>query len=210
MNDSINGAAAMKLTLLLVASLLVIVSLLLISPATIVGQEQGPAAVGERLAADTLEATVLGNPFVAPKDWSIRVKGPATILEAPEGGSWIALVDLQAKTADEALKAAWQAYRPEATWPVKVTNDLPDRDGWSRLRDECLNANWFTSERRATKNRGVATRLQSAAPTQFVRLLVACSICTYTSGDDGMRKASTWMLEKGIQRNRFSRPHPRR
>jgi CubicO group peptidase (beta-lactamase class C family) len=134
MNGSINGAAAMKLTLLLVASLLVIVSLLLIRPATIVGQEQGPAAVGERLVADTLEATVLGNPFVAPKDWSIRVKGPATILEAPEGGSWIALVDLQAKTADEALKAAWQAYRPEATWPVKVTNDLPDRDGWSRRR----------------------------------------------------------------------------
>jgi len=28
--------------------------------------------VGERLAADTLETTVLGNPFVAPKDWSIR------------------------------------------------------------------------------------------------------------------------------------------
>jgi len=134
MNGLINGAAAMKLTLLLVASLLVIVSLLLISPATIVGQEQGPAAVGERLAADTLETTVLGNPFVAPKDWSIRVKGPATILEAPEGGSWIALVDLQAKTADEALKAAWQAYRPEATWPVKVTNYLPDRDGWSRRR----------------------------------------------------------------------------
>jgi CubicO group peptidase (beta-lactamase class C family) len=134
MNGSINGAAAMKLTLLLVASLLVIVSLLFVSPATIVGQEQGPAAVGERLTADTLETTVLGNPFVAPKDWSIRVKGPATILEAPEGGSWIALVDLQAKTADEALKAAWQAYRPEATWPVKVTNDLPDRDGWSRRR----------------------------------------------------------------------------
>src|SRR6266702_7319478 len=55
------------------------------------------------------------------------------------------------------------------------------------------------SQRRATKNRGVATRLQSAAPAQFVRLLVACSVCTHTSGDDGMRKASTWMLEKGIQ-----------
>src|SRR6266481_7192916 len=54
------------------------------------------------------------------------------------------------------------------------------------------------SQRRATKNRGVATRLQSAAPTQFVRLLVACSLCTYTSGDGGMRKASAWLLEKGI------------
>jgi len=123
----------MKLTRLLVASLLVIGCLLIIGPAMIAGQEQGPAA-GERLAADTPKTTVLGNPFVAPKDWSVRVKGPATILEAPEGGSWIALVDVQANTADEALKAAWQAYRPEATWPVKVTNDLPDRDGWSRRR----------------------------------------------------------------------------
>src|SRR5882724_7625118 len=54
------------------------------------------------------------------------------------------------------------------------------------------------SQRRATKNRGVATRLQPGAATQFVRLLVACSLCTYTSGDGGMRKASAWMLEKGI------------
>ena len=110
----------MKLTLPLVASLLVIVSLLLISPATIVGQEQGPAAVGERLAADTLETTVLGNPFVAPKDWSIRVKGPATILEAPEGGSWIALVDLQAKSADEALKAALAVVATMMRGPVPI------------------------------------------------------------------------------------------
>src|SRR6478609_1738213 len=55
------------------------------------------------------------------------------------------------------------------------------------------------SPRRATKNRGVATRLQPGAPTQFARVLVACSLCTNTSGDDGMRKASTWMLEKGTQ-----------
>src|SRR6266436_6829937 len=54
------------------------------------------------------------------------------------------------------------------------------------------------SQRRATKNRGVATRLQPGAATQFVRLLVACSLCTYTSGDGGMRKASAWLLEKGI------------
>jgi len=32
------------------------------------------------------------------------------------------------------LAAAWQAYKLEAKWPVKVSNDLPDRDGWSRRR----------------------------------------------------------------------------
>jgi len=92
-------------------------------------QKSGP------LSADTPETTVLGNAFIAPKDWSIQVKGPATILAAPEGDSWIALVDVQGATAEEALAAAWRAYTPDAKWPVKVTHDLPDRDGWSRRRN---------------------------------------------------------------------------
>jgi CubicO group peptidase (beta-lactamase class C family) len=88
----------------------------------------------EHLTADTPKTTVSGNAFLAPKDWSIRVNGPATILEAPEGDSWLVLVDVQAKSADGALAAAWKAYKPDAKWPVKVTNDLPDRDGWSHRR----------------------------------------------------------------------------
>jgi CubicO group peptidase (beta-lactamase class C family) len=87
-----------------------------------------------RLSADTPKTTVLGNAFIAPKDWSLVVKGPATILEAPEGGSWIALIDVPGNNAEQALAAAWKAYKPEAKWPVKVSNDLPDKDGWSRRR----------------------------------------------------------------------------
>src|SRR6516162_8232496 len=88
----------------------------------------------EHLSADSPRTTVLGTAFIAPKDWSIRVKGPATILESPEANSWIVLVDVQANGQDEALAKAWQAYKPGAKWPVKVSNDLPDRDGWSRRR----------------------------------------------------------------------------
>jgi CubicO group peptidase (beta-lactamase class C family) len=86
------------------------------------------------LSADTPSTTVLGNTFIAPKDWSIRVRGSATILEAPEGDSWIALVDVQAAGPDEALAAGWRAYKPDAKWPLKVSNDLPDKDGWSHRR----------------------------------------------------------------------------
>src|SRR5690242_11628273 len=101
--------------------------------------QAAPAAVAiaqlsEGLSADTPKTTVLGNAFLAPKEWSIRIKGPATILEAPEGGSWIALVDVQAKGNDDALAAAWHAYKPDAKWPVKVSDDMPDKDGWSRRR----------------------------------------------------------------------------
>jgi len=54
--------------------------------------EAGAAA--EPLAADTPTTTVRGNRFVAPEGWTLRVRGTATILEAPEGDSWIALVDV--------------------------------------------------------------------------------------------------------------------
>ena len=123
---------------LLVCSLLGIASALLLEPALSASTQPAinaaSAQVPEKLSADTPKTTVLGNAFIAPKDWSIRVKGPATILEAPEGDSWVALVDVEAKTQDEALAAAWQAYKPDAKWPLKVSNDLPDRDGWSRRR----------------------------------------------------------------------------
>jgi CubicO group peptidase (beta-lactamase class C family) len=123
---------------LLVSSLLVFASALLLEQAVSASAQPAIKAAGaqapEKLSADTPKTTVLGNAFIAPKDWSIRVKGPATILEAPEGDSWVALVDVEAKTQDEALAAAWQVYKPDAKWPLKVSNDLPDRDGWSRRR----------------------------------------------------------------------------
>jgi CubicO group peptidase (beta-lactamase class C family) len=123
---------------LLVCSLLVFASALLLEQALSAAAQSAinaaSAQAPERLSADTPKSTVLGNAFIAPKDWSIRVTGPATILEAPEGDSWVAFVDVEAKTQDEALAAAWQAYKPNAKWPLKVSNDLPDRDGWSRRR----------------------------------------------------------------------------
>ena len=100
-----------------------------LSAAAATGQASG------RLPADTPKATALGNAFMAPKDWSLGVKGAATILEAPEGNSWIALVDVRANNAEQALAAAWKVYKPEAKWPVKVSNDLPDKDGWTRRRE---------------------------------------------------------------------------
>jgi CubicO group peptidase (beta-lactamase class C family) len=92
---------------------------------------QAPAAA---LAADTPSTTVAGNTFIAPLGWTVSVKGPATILAAPEGDSWIALIDVDAKDADAAVAAGWAAYKPSHPWPLKVTNDASDRDGWSKQK----------------------------------------------------------------------------
>ena len=95
---------------LLICSLFVLASALLLEkPLSAFGRPVIQAATTqepEKLSADAPKTTVLGNAFIAPKDWSIRVKGPATILEAPEGDSWVALVDVEAKTQDAALAAA--------------------------------------------------------------------------------------------------------
>jgi hypothetical protein len=113
--------------------------LLVVSSALLLGQSQSSfvqptnpanAQVSERLSSDTPETTVLGNAFIAPRNWSVRAKGPATILEAPEGDSWVALVDVQAKTPEEALAAAWQEYRPDAKWPVFGSSELKGTTIW--------------------------------------------------------------------------------
>lgn len=92
-----------------------------------------PAAVTERLAADAPRTTVAGNTFIAPAGWSLTVRGPATILEAPEGGSWIALVDTKAKNADQAVELAWIAYGRDRKWPLKLATQAPDKDGWTHV-----------------------------------------------------------------------------
>jgi CubicO group peptidase (beta-lactamase class C family) len=88
----------------------------------------------EKLAADTPKTTTAGNAFVAPAEWSIAVRGPMTILETPEGGSFMALIDIadtDAKDSDAAVAAAWKLYKPGASWPLKVITPAADKDGWT-------------------------------------------------------------------------------
>src|SRR5262245_49548115 len=89
----------------------------------------------EKLTADTPKATVEGNTFIAPTEWTFSVRGPATIVQAPEGDLQIALIDVRAKDADAAVAAAWAAYDAKKQWPLKVTTDSPDKDGWSNIRN---------------------------------------------------------------------------
>ena len=91
----------------------------------------GTAAGPERLAGDTPRTTATGNTFIAPAGWTVSTRGPATILEPPEPGSAIALVDVRASGPDSAVALAWQAYKPDAAWPLKVVNQGPDKDGWT-------------------------------------------------------------------------------
>ncbi len=87
----------------------------------------------EPLAVNTPATTVAGNPFTAPAEWRITVKGRATIITAPEGGSQVVYVDVEADDAEAAMDAAWAAYK-EHDWPLKTVDDVADSDGWTKQR----------------------------------------------------------------------------
>ena len=129
-NTAAGIAAKDGIMLMKKLSILLLLTFLIRGPASVRSEEKPP-----RLTADTAQKTVMGNTFIAPAEWTVTVKGPATILEAPEGDSWIALVDTPAKNAEEALAATWAVYKPDHRWPLKLTTDHPDKDGWSQQRN---------------------------------------------------------------------------
>jgi CubicO group peptidase (beta-lactamase class C family) len=94
-----------------------------------------PAPASETLSADTPKTTVAGNTFVAPAGWSFAVRGQATILTPPEGGSHVAIVDVEAKNADQAVQLAWAAYSPSGKrWPLKLSTPGQAKDGWEEVQ----------------------------------------------------------------------------
>jgi CubicO group peptidase (beta-lactamase class C family) len=115
------------------------------------------------LAADTPMETVEGATFLAPDDWTVSVRGPATILEAPEGDSRIALVDVRAPEADSAVALAWAAYMPDRQWPLKVSTPSPDRDGWTDGRS-------YSYQTSPDEKRGVAAFAQRAGDVWTVAI----------------------------------------
>jgi CubicO group peptidase (beta-lactamase class C family) len=97
---------------------------------------KGPAQAtpSASLSADTPRTTPAGTQFIAPAGWTIQVRPPVVVLDPPEPGSHIVLVDVTAKDADAAVAAAWAAYAPARTWPLKTALEGSPRDDWEQIR----------------------------------------------------------------------------
>ncbi len=169
-------------------------AVLLLSAAPLFAQPAAPLPAGA-LAADTPKTTVSGNPFLAPAGWSVSVHGPATVLQAPEGDSWIALVDVSAADGDAALAAAWAAYKPGAKWPLKVTNDVPDRNGWSKQRV-------YEYQTSPNEKRGVTALVRNAGGSWTVVLI---DMADAVAEKRGAQVALVFdrLLPKGYERETF-------
>jgi CubicO group peptidase (beta-lactamase class C family) len=154
------------------------------------------AAAGDTLAADTPRTTVQGNKFIAPAGWRIEVRGPATILTPPEASSHIALVDVQAADADAAVAAAWAAYRPDAKWPLKVTNSFPNKDGWSNIRD-------YSYQTSPNEKRDVSANARRAGNTWTVVLYDMDQAVSEKRGGQ-VALIFSRLLPKGYERETFA------
>ena len=86
------------------------------SPSASPARRLDPPVTFELLRADTPRTTARGTSFVAPKAWRIGRRDVATILEPPEAGNAIALIDVDAKDADgAAMPRGPPTARPDAS-----------------------------------------------------------------------------------------------
>lgn len=92
-----------------------------------------PASVAAKeasAATDTPGKTPSGHAFILPKDWTQTRRGQTLVLQAPEGGSWIALVETNASDAADALAQAWMSYAGRPAPELLMATPLANRNGW--------------------------------------------------------------------------------
>ncbi|HKG91965.1 MAG TPA: serine hydrolase domain-containing protein [Gemmatimonadaceae bacterium] len=150
----------------------------------------------EHLAADTPKQTVAGATFVAPADWTVLVRGPATVLTTPEGDSRVALVDVRAPSADSAVSLAWAAYMPDHRWPLKVVTPAPDREGWSDRRG-------YSYQTSPDERRGVGALAQRAGDVWTVAIY-DMSDATGEKRGAAVQLIFDRLLPRGVTRESFA------
>ncbi|HYD86933.1 MAG TPA: serine hydrolase domain-containing protein [Vitreimonas sp.] len=80
-----------------------------------------------------------GARVAAPSGWSIRREAAGFILAAPEGDSYVAILDGGGIGADAAVQTALGAYRPELALAAQGAA-RPQREGWDETRQYVIDA----------------------------------------------------------------------
>ena len=107
------------------------IAVLAIAPLFPIAAVQAQAPAKETLAADTPRTTPAGATFTGPTGWSITKADNLVILDAPEGDSKIAIVDIAtAADATAAVAAAWPLFKSDEKRPLKVVTPQAAINGW--------------------------------------------------------------------------------
>jgi len=162
----------------------------------------GQAAATEAVDKDTPRATAAGTTFTLPAGWSLTTQGSMALLAPPEPDSRVVIVEMSAKEADAAVAAAWAAYRPGFSRPLKMSLPQPARNGW----EERKAYQYETSP----NERAVVQALASRAGNAWTVVLVDGSEPTFEKRSAPLGLALQSLRPKGYSRESFAgrKAHP--
>jgi hypothetical protein len=156
----------------------------------------------EVLRADTPRTTARGTSFIAPKDWKIAVRGAATLLEPPEAGSRMALVDVDAKDADAAVAAAWAACGAPGH-KLKISSDRGNREGWHATRT-------YVYETSPNERREVLATARRSSGERWSVVIEDVSIVVIEKRNAQRALIHSSLLPRGFERESFAGKPARR
>jgi hypothetical protein len=151
---------------------------------------------------DTPRTTAHGTSFVAPKDWKVAARGAATHLELPEAGSRMVLVDVEAKDADAAVRAAWSAYGAPVR-KLKMSSERANREGWNDTR------NYFY-ETSPDERREVLAIARRSSGERWTVVLEDVSAAVIDKRNAQRALIHSSLLPKGFERESFAGKKARR
>jgi CubicO group peptidase (beta-lactamase class C family) len=161
-----------------------------------------PSFAADPLAADTALTTSNGTTFTAPVGWRVTSTGNKNVLEPPESDSHLVLVDVEAANADAAIAAAWNAWRPEAKRPLRISTAQAPYNGWEDRRV-------YTYET-SPNEKAVVYALTRHAGADWVVVIVEASQATFEKRNAAFSLAIGSLRPKGYAREMFAgrKAHP--
>ena len=165
-----------------------------------VARAEAPAA--ETLTAATPRVTASGHTFTAPEGWSLATRGPMITLRPPEADSALVIVDLKAKSAEEAVAQAWALYRPELKLTLEISNPGPAANGWDEV--------WAFVYKTSPNDKAVLQALARRAGDSWAVVLIDFKIATVEKRGAPLSQLIGSLRPKGYNRESFAgrTPHP--
>lgn len=136
--------------------------LLLSSPS--IAAEQLTALEFKELSEDTKLTTSSGATFTVTRGWHVARADDLIVLQEPQREASVALVEVAASTAEDAIAQAWKRWKPEFARTVRIAAKPPASGGW----DEVMQISYETA---AEERRIVNAAARRKGATYYVTLI---------------------------------------
>jgi CubicO group peptidase (beta-lactamase class C family) len=160
----------------------------------------GPALCGPA-PIETRQATRGGATFALPASWTIVRQPEFAELAPPENTAKVALVEVAAKTPDDAVAAAWKVYRPAEHLRLRATQEKSPRSGWVER--------WYFEYETAAAENAVVYALAWRGQDGWLVSILHADNAVYEKRAAGFSLLFSSLRAKGFVRENFSGKKPR-